>query len=227
MNAGRPISATLTARARLLFAVVPVLAIALSWFAAERLAPGMLVRHMALHLILMNMIAPFLAWLDLGLRPRRGDSPPIAVPTVLQLALLWAWHAPAVLPHAMRSPFAMAAMMISLLAVSLMFWSAILRQQGPDRWRALAALMATAKLYCLLGILLVFSPRLLYGAESAAVTHNGAGIEDQQLAGLMMIAACPLVYVAAGIVVAATWFRDLQDNSRSQALMVPAQGRRD
>ena len=36
-----------------------------------------------------------------------------------------------------------------------------------------------------------------------------SGLADQQLAGLLMITACPLTYVTAGVIIAARWVLEL------------------
>ena len=65
--------------------------------------------------------------------------------------------------------------------------------------------LATGKLFCLFGVLLTFSPRTIYGSL-APICFDPASprplVEDQQLAGLLMLAACPLVYVTAAIAIA-------------------------
>jgi putative membrane protein len=67
--------------------------------------------------------------------------------------------------------------------------------------------LLTGKLSCLLGALLIFAPRILYtsGHQHSAM----ANLTDQQLAGLLMIIACPLSYVTAGVVLAAQMMADL------------------
>ena len=70
----------------------------------------------------------------------------------------------------------------------------------PDarRWHAIPALLLTGKLVCLLAVLLVFAPRALYGTAHA---HGVSALDDQHLAGLLMIAACPLSYLVAAIMI--------------------------
>jgi putative membrane protein len=64
-------------------------------------------------------------------------------------------------------------------------------------------LLVTGKLFCLLGALLVFAPRSLYLLQNGHEAHFGPiTIEDQQLAGLLMLLACPLSYLLAGVVIA-------------------------
>jgi putative membrane protein len=103
-------------------------------------------------------------------------------------------------------------MQMSCFAAALWFWLAILADRSAMRWRALFALLITGKLFCLLGALLVFAPRLLYGdvaAHGLQVAGHDAALADQQLAGLLMLAVCPLTYVLAGVIIAAQWMSDL------------------
>ena len=74
----------------------------------------------------------------------------------------------------------------------------------------------TGKIACLLGVMLIFSPRLLYSASPGQHVHLGLHeiaaaptLADQQFAGLLMIAACPLSYLLAGVVIAARMISDI------------------
>jgi putative membrane protein len=68
--------------------------------------------------------------------------------------------------------------------------------------------MLTAKLVCLLAAILIFAPRVLYGA-TGHLMHVGEQwsaaqeLSDQHIAGLLMIAACPLSYLVAAVVITA------------------------
>jgi putative membrane protein len=171
--------------------------------------------HMAIHILSMNLVAPLavLAWRWL-LDARGPGSVTLAlVPaSVAQVALLWGWHMPSVLEAALANPVLHLAMQASLLVAALWFWAAVFDATGARRWRAVFALLVTGKLFCLLGILLVFAPRTLYAIGGAAGHLHGASgdaLQDQQLAGLLMITACPLTYVLAGVVIAARWLLEL------------------
>lgn len=183
------------------------------------LLPGPLSAHMVLHLALMNGLAPLLA---LGARRRLPGALARAWPwaTALQLALLWGWHAPGVLDRAMASAPLHLAMQASLFAAALLFWASLAAQPPEGRWRAVAALLVTGKLFCLLGALLALAPRLLYGGGHAM--HGMATLADQQVAGLVMIVACPLSYVLAGAVVTARWILALERAGRgTHAALAP------
>ncbi len=193
--------------------------IALATLAVVRGATfGPLSHHMAMHVLLMNAVAPLGAlailreWgASMGVFARRET---LIGATIGQILLLWLSHAPAVLDGAMTSRI-YAALVSSVLAASaLLFWASILSQLGAARWRAIAALLLTGKLFCLLAVLLVFAPRFLYNAGPAGLGHDHGRtaldllLTDQQLAGLLMIVVCPLTYVAAATWIAALWLRE-------------------
>ena len=113
--------------------------------------------------------------------------------------------------RAMQSSLLHSLMQLSLFAAAIWFWSALLGLRGGARWRGLLALLLTAKIFCLLGVLLVFAPRLLY-PEAMFSAHAGghlvsASLADQQLAGLLMLVVCPASYLTAAVVKApgGTW----------------------
>jgi putative membrane protein len=195
-------------------AAAACLALGIIALAAAPLGP--LARHMGSHLLLMNAVAPFVALAAIAAAgrtlPTLASTRSLMGATLVQIVLLWAWHVPAALAVAARVPAIHAVMQSSFLAAALWFWLAVLSDRSTMRWRALFALLITGKLFCLLGALLVFAPRLLYGDVAAHGVHivDAAGaLADQHLAGLLMLAVCPLTYVLAGVVIAAHWLRDL------------------
>jgi putative membrane protein len=114
-------------------------------------------------------------------------------------------------------------MQASLLGASVWFWFATFSESGTFRWRAIFSLLVTGKLFCLLGVLLVFAPRLLYEGLPADHGHLTAGaMVDQHLAGLLMLAVCPLTYLLAGVVIAAQWLRDLAADGADKPAWPPA-----
>jgi putative membrane protein len=181
-----------------------VLAAGIPLVALHNLGP--LSAHMALHLALMNVAAPFCAAL-LTSRAVSGAGPDGALwsACALQIGLLWAWHTPSVQHEATESPVLQVTMHAALFAAAFFFWNAALRLTETARWQAVPALLLTGKLSCLLAALLVFSPRLLYvlpDYADAGLVPTLTTNEDQQLAGLMMLIVCPLSYLTAGVVVA-------------------------
>jgi putative membrane protein len=173
--------------------------------------PAPLTHHMIVHILLMNVVAPVFA---LTFKPLPTSSlaggRALVAASALQLALLWMLHIPLILEASMRSPTLQAGLFSALLASASIFWASVLTQRGAGRWRALVALLLTGKVFCLLAALLVFAPRHLYpGLEHGGGHAGAASLSDQQLAGLLMLAACPLAYVAAAVAIAALWLREL------------------
>lgn len=167
---------------------------------------GHLAQHMAVHISEMNLAAPLCAAIVSHARPAAAKSVHLGLATALQVVLLWGWHTPAIFVTAASSPIHMAAMHLSLFAVAVWFWTAVIDHVRRASWMPIAALLVTGKLFCLLGVLLTFAPRSIYwpsGFSSADLA--AAMLADQQLAGLLMLAACPVVYVGAAIIAARRW----------------------
>lgn len=184
--------------------------VAVALICATLLVPEPLTRHMLLHLALMNVVAP---WLAGSLDRRAAVEGELVAATLLQTALLWAWHAPPVLIATLSSPVLHLLMLASLTLAAIAFWSAVFATRAGRRWQSIVALLITGKLVCLLGALLVFAPRPIFNCERSPMCGAGAvdsPLADQHLAGLLMIAACPLTYVTAGVVIAARWLRDMR-----------------
>lgn len=176
---------------------------------------GPLSALMVQHLLVMNVLAPLaaatLAW---RLGPESDRARVLWGAGIAQIALLWAWHAPSVQRAASSAAALHLLLLCALTAAALLFWAVLLRAGAQSRWGGVAALLVTGKLACLLGGLMVFAPRELYGLAGLAISicrANGPStLADQQLAGLMMIAACPLSYVVAGVVMAAQMLLGLE-----------------
>jgi putative membrane protein len=180
---------------------------------------GPLSAHMAQHIVLMNVLAPLLA-IAMARRLPNAARPGLALATVLQLVLLWGWHAPPVMGMAIQSLPLHLTMQVTLLTAATWFWFAIVRTGGTGSWRAIVALLVTSKIFCLLAVLMVFAPRALYGFAGSHYLHASAAagtLDDQQLAGLLMLVACPATYVLGGIIIAARWFAALERGSASIA----------
>nr|WP_268812574.1 cytochrome c oxidase assembly protein [Sinorhizobium meliloti] len=178
---------------------------------------GPLATHMAVHILLMNLAAPLAAFAVTRVRLQRREiaGRALALATFAQIAALWAWHAPPSLNRALEFPTVHLLMNASLFLTAFLFWRAVLRLHGQRSWQPIVALLITSKLYCLLAVLFVFAPRALYPAFAASHTAHATGavnatLADQQLAGLIMLVACPVTYVLAGIVIAARWLLTME-----------------
>lgn len=195
--AGRqaPIVSPAATTALLVGAAAVAGALAVTAFAFEI---GQLSARMGLHLALMNVAAPLLALL---LAPMRTGARLLWIAATAQMALLWAWHAP--VAAGAGGLLLQTAFLIALTAGSAMFWIAVAQAGARRRWGAVGALLVTGKLACLLGALMLFAPRDLYTLPAlvfALCSVAPSSLADQQLAGMMMLAACPLSYVLAAVV---------------------------
>ena len=167
-----------------------------------------LAAHMAIHIATMNVVAPAAICIFrhyAATSPKIGQPPWLAAATSTQLAALWFWHAPGAMQFAMTTTGGHLLMQASLLFSALWFWHCVF---GAARWRSILALLITAKLFCLLGVLLAFAPRAIYPILHAMEQHRmplAAAIADQQLAGLLMLIACPLTYLVAGVAITTRW----------------------
>lgn len=174
---------------------------------------GMLTAHMAGHIVLMSVAAPLCAWL---LERRFGMPGPWAstgsallLATATQLLVFFVWHSPPAMALSMHSLPARVLMLALLFMSAVWFWTCIIAAIRQEKVIAVAALLLTGKLVCLVAALLVFAPRLLY--QQLGTQHGGL-LADQQLAGLIMLSACPLTYIGASVLLVACWFSGLSSS---------------
>lgn len=173
--------------------------------------------HMTMHMAVVAVAAPLLA---LGVAGSRFDPvrrAPALFPAVplsgLELAVVWAWHAPA-MHHAARSgAAAFAAEQGTFLASALLVWLAAFGGGAGLRERralgGMTALLLTSMHMTLLGALLALTPRALYAHHGGAAR---APIEDQQLGGAVMLLVGGVSYLAGGL-----WLTGLLLRSRREA----------
>ncbi len=168
---------------------------------------GPVSRHMATHIALMNIVAPIAAAACASTRckpqaPRSATT--LWTAAILQVVLLWAWHVPLVQNAASASLYLQIVSHIVLMLAASAFWLEIASRVTP--WQAVLALLVPGKLVCLIGALLIFAPRVLYDGGHGGHAAHGAlvlPLADQHMAGLLMIAACPLSYILAGVIMSA------------------------
>ena len=135
------------------------------------------------------------------LAPRGRDAQVIA--TVLQAAVLWFWHAPALYEAALSDHGVYAVMEITLLASAILFWAAIRSTSAPA---AALGLVLTMVQMGMLGALLVFAGSAVYAPHLLTTGSWGlTPVQDQQLAGLIMWAPAAGVYLATALVLVARW----------------------
>jgi putative membrane protein len=184
--------------------------LSLAWIGPlPALARDLFAVHMFQHLLVMNVAA-----LLLGAAMRNADSiatwrAALPLATVLQAAALSMWHLPAAFAAAHDSVLIAGLMHVSLLCVSTLFWAAVL-SPAQTVWRAIFSLLATAKVLCLAGALFIFSRRALYSEMGNPEVWGLSPLEDQQLAGLLMISFCALIPVGAAIVLFERWLASVE-----------------
>lgn len=155
------------------------------------------------HVFLTAVLAPLISFsIPLTRTPRIGS---LAGWTLVQAAVFWAWHTPALYAQALSSDALYWLMQSTLLGSSIAFWLA-LRRSGPAA--SVSALLATMVQMGLLGALITFAGAPLYSPHFATTLPWGlSALEDQQLAGLIMWAPSAALYLAAALFIAGRWLK--------------------
>jgi cytochrome c oxidase assembly factor CtaG len=195
------------------------------------LGEALFAAHMIEHEVLMVIAAPLFvlarplgaavwampsAWR--GPLAALGRSPTIApiwravtdplVATILHGTALWFWHMPAVFDAALASEPLHRLQHVSFFVTGLCFWQAALNPRSRTAGIGLACfcLFATALHSGFLGILLTFAPQPIYAYPGEPRSASGlTGLEDQQIAGLVMWVPGGMVYAVAAVVLMGMW----------------------
>jgi putative membrane protein len=190
---------------RLTFLILGGLTLAVTWDMLPRLAPLAFYVHMTMHMGVVAVAAPLLA---LGVAGGRLDpvsrAPKFFAPipiSLLELVVVWAWHAPG-LHHAARHSLTwLLAEQSMFLACGLLLWLSALggkSPQDPNRTAAgVVGLLLTMMHMVLLGALLALTPRPLYahGESHSELTP----LEDQHLGGAIMLVGGGVSYLLGGL----------------------------
>ena len=197
------------------------------WFGPlDRLLPGPFAAHMTMHMGVVAVAAPLLAFGVAGGRldpVRRAPRlfPPVPA-SVVELVAVWAWHTPWLHHAARHSTTGLLIEQATFLASGLLVWlSAFGGGAGARSDRAGAGLMAlllTSMHMTLLGALLALPPRALY--PHAHHAHHAASrltpLEDQHLGGAIMLVVGGVVYLAGGLWLAAGLLRGAREAGRAE-----------
>jgi putative membrane protein len=191
-----------------------LLALGLVWLApVARVIPGPFSTHMTIHMTVVALAAPLLA---IGLAGGRLDpvrvAPRLFAPipaSIAELAAVWIWHAPALHHLARHSTAAFAAEQTTFLAAGLFVWLSCV---GPDArghrtGLGVVALLLTSMHMTLLGALLALAGRPLYAGAHPASIGALTPLQDQHLAGAIMLLAGGASYLAGGLGLAAGLLR--------------------
>ena len=190
------------------FLVAGVLILIAAWFGPlPQLAETSFFAHMTMHMTVVAIAPPLLA---LGLRQTRLDPvifapalfPPI-VASMLELIVVWAWHAPVLHYFARHSPAGLVLEQSTFLFCGLLLWLSAFGGNGSEqnsrRGAGVIALLLTSMHMTLLGALLALAPRPLYHHMTDA---GGAALADQHLGGAVMLIVGGVSYLAGGLVLA-------------------------
>jgi putative membrane protein len=207
-----------SSRPRRLALAFGLLTLAAAWLGPlPQLAQRSFAAHMAMHVAVVAIAAPLLA---IGLAGGRGDpvakAPALFAPvpaSVIELVVVWAWHAPT-LHHAARHHAALfVAEQASFLAAGLLVWLAAFGGDGLRRTRAAAgigALLLTSMHMTLLGVLLAGAARPLYAHDALAgsAPFGLTPLQDQHLGGVLMLAVGGTAYLAGALMLLAGLLRE-------------------
>lgn len=226
------------------FGGILALIAALVW-PLDALGESLFAAHMAQHIVLMGLAAPLLvlglpvptmmralprSWkrsltLLTASKPwRRGWSwlAGISVATALQLVVFFVWHVPPAIALSLENDVVHSLMHGSLFGSALLFWTTIARMHGTGFGADILALLITLKFSLIAGALLVFAARAFYTSYGARAAEWGFSlVEDQQLAGLLMMTVGSMMHFIAAMILVGAWLRALEKTRRSQARMEP------
>lgn len=170
--------------------------------------------HMAMHMSVMAVAAPLLAF---GGSASRYDPvcrwPRVfsAVPASLaELVVVWAWHAPVLHAVARGSTLGLVVEQGSIAGVGWLVWASALGGSPTDRRRAgegVIALLLTTMHMTLLGALLALAPRAMY---SHRIQGDLLGLDQQHLGGAIMLIVGGAAYLAGGLFLSARLLRQDQ-----------------
>lgn len=187
-------------------------ALALAWSPAPEAVFGHgFAAHMTSHMTVVAIAAPLLA---LGLVGSRAD-PSLARPalfaavpvSLVELVVVWGWHAPAAHDLARSDGGVYVAEQASFLLAGLWLWIACL---GHGASRAAAAqgavgMLLTSIHMTLLGVLLSTTTVALYAAHHGGEQH---ALHQQHVGGIVMLLIGGGVYLAGGLALAARLLRE-------------------
>jgi putative membrane protein len=190
---------------RTTFLILGCLTLVTTWGLLPRLAPPTFYVHMTMHMGVVAVAAPLLALglagglFDPVVRTPRSFAPiPISL---LELVVVWAWHAPGLHHAARHSMTWLFAEQFMFLACGLLLWLSAFGGKSPQDANRIAAgivgLLLTMMHMVLLGALLALTPRPLY---AHAEGHSDlTPLEDQHLGGAIMLVGGGISYLLGGL----------------------------
>jgi putative membrane protein len=192
-----------------LLALGGLAALAAAWSPlAAALAPGPFAAHMAGHMLLVAVAAPLLAAALARVAPlltlrMAAWCPPVPA-SLLELVLVWAWHAPLLHRAARAGSAAWLVEQPAFLLAAFWLWATAFARDAAGRLargpEGILALLLTATHMTLLGVLLALAPRTLFA-------HDHASLPDQEVGGVIMLTMGGIAYLVGGLVLLAELLR--------------------
>lgn len=188
-------------RVALLLALVLLVAL---WFGPlPELAKASFAAHMGLHMGVVAISAPLFAF---GLAGETFDPVrrwPILFPpipwSIVELAAVWLWHAPALHQFARGSGWGFVFEQATFLIAGVLVWLSAFgggrSRKAERRGAGIAALLLTSMHMTLLGALLALTPRPLYMQVEVCTLSP---LDDQHLGGAIMILVGGIAYLFGG-----------------------------
>jgi putative membrane protein len=201
--------------------ISPLHALGEALFSAHMVQHEILMLISAPLLVLGRPLVPFLWALPMSWRRGVGQSVKSApvrlgwhtitqplIAWMIELLVLWAWHAPVLFEKTLTSESVHAAQHISFLFASLLFWWAVF--QGGERrmgyGMSVIYIFTTAVHSTILGALLTLSPNLWYpGYANTTGAWGLTALQDQQIGGLIMWVPAGIVYLVAALWLFSLW----------------------
>jgi putative membrane protein len=191
--------------------------------------------HMVQHLLLLLVAAPLLALAAPSSAILRGSPPAVrraggrwrrrlrlthgnlavlrhpAAVWLLQVGVLWFWHAAAPYDAALDNQFLHLLEHASFLVTAVLFWHVVIGVRGAARVSGglgVLLVFAMAMQSVFLSVLLTFARTPWYsGYATTTAPWDLDPLTDQQLAGVIMWIPAGGIYLAAALVLLVTWIR--------------------
>lgn len=189
------------------------------WLAPlQRVVPGAFSAHMTMHMGVVAVAAPLIAYGVAGGRfdpVRRAPALFSPIPaSIVELLVVWAWHAPALHHAARHSSLAFFVEQSSFLLSGLFVWLSAFGGAASERASrgaaGVVALLLTSMHMTLLGALLALPPRPLYDHPSHAGHTVLSAVDDQHLGGAIMLCVGGAAYLVGGLWLTAQLLRRRQ-----------------
>ena len=212
------------ARAPARFAIAGAVVLAAAWLGPlPALARQSFAAHMTMHMAVVAIACPLLAWGVAGRRfdPLRGGvdgwraalfSPYLA--SAFEFVVVWAWHAPALHHLARHTTGGLLVEQAGFFLAGTLVWLSALGGGAHARDRAAAGvggLLMTSMHMTLLGVLLALADRPLYAHAATASPGGWTPLQDQQLGGVVMLAVGGVAYLAGALALLAGLLRERRE----------------